>query len=499
VIYVIAGHTLRAQADQAIAERALRIDALLQTSRHYHGAGTNLKALARVPRVFGFPSDTVLLLDASGRVLAASNGLDLPSPACAAQCPPVVAGNRLPVAPYNHIVGGVFRSRSVDQNPFRVYILHRTDDGPVRYILVGHSVQSIVDSLATLARLLFTGSIVCLIVVGATAWLLARRALAPVASLTRTAARIAQAGDFGARMPAPARPDEVGQMAATFNAMLSRLSDLHASQRRFVADASHELRAPLTAIRGNAELLLLDPQATEEDRSSALQDIAGEAERLARLVDGLLSLARGDAGQIAPRQPVALQDALASACKWATERPNAPRVVLGRFQPVTVCANPDRVAQMLLILLDNATKYTPPGGSVLCSLRVESQWAVLSVQDTGMGIHPDDLPQIFERFFRADPARSHEPQEPGDDAGSPSFFGVPGTGLGLAIARQIVEEAGGTITARSRLGEGSIFTVQLPIQKPPDQDAASRERSSNASAPNHQVILNAAGRPARSS
>jgi signal transduction histidine kinase len=356
------------------------------------------------------------------------------------------------------------------------------------------------DSLATLARLLFTGSIVCLILVGATAWLLARRALAPVATLTRTAARIAQAGDFAARMPAPVRPDEVGQMADTFNAMLSRLADLHASQRRFVADASHELRAPLTAIRGNAELLLLDPCTTEEDRSSALQDIAGEAERLARLVDALLSLARGDAGQIAPRQPVALHDALASACKWATERPHAPRVMLGRFQPATVWANPDRVAQMLLILLDNATKYTPPSGSVICSLSVEGQWAVLTVRDTGMGIHPDDLPHIFERFFRADPARSHESQGPTDETGFPGSYDVPGTGLGLAIARQIVEEAEGTITAHSRLGEGATFTVRLPVHKPLDRDAPSRERISNTSAPIHTAtILNAAGRRARPS
>jgi signal transduction histidine kinase len=499
VIYLIADQTLHAQANQSIAQRAERIDALLGTSRHNHGAGMNRHLLARLPKVFASPGESVLLLDATGTVIAASNGLDLPSPACAAQCSPVVAGNHIPVAPYAHIIGGTFRGRSVDHAQFRVYILRRTGAGPVRYILVGHSVQSINDMLTILATVLLGGSMVCLILVGATAWFLARRALAPVADLTRTAARVAQAGDFAARMPAPARPDEVGQMAITFNAMLSRLEDLHASQRRFVSDASHELRAPLTAIRGNAELLLLDPHASEEDQTSALQDIAGEAERLARLVYGLLSLARGDAGQAPPRQPVALHETLAAACKWATERPNAPRVVLGRFEPAMTHANPDRLAQVLLILLDNATKYTPECGAVTCSLSVRGQWAVLSVQDTGIGIHPDDLPHIFERFFRATAVRAAAPAPPGSEGGATLSPGVHGTGLGLAIARQIVEETGGTITAHSRLGQGSTFTVHLPLQTATGPEAPSDQRRGGVfEAGQRTTILSGTGATPRS-
>ena len=148
-----------------------------------------------------------------------------------------------------------------------------------------------------------------------------------------------------------------------------------------------------------------------------------------------------------------------AACQSLAERRGIPRLILARSAPVLVHADPDRLEQLLIILLDNAVKYTPAGGTVTVSLRAEDGWAVLQVRDTGIGIHPDDLPHIFERFYRADTARSRDAGA-GQAATAPGA--VPGTGLGLAIARQIVDEAGGTIAAERAPGQGALFTVRLP-------------------------------------
>jgi signal transduction histidine kinase len=153
------------------------------------------------------------------------------------------------------------------------------------------------------------------------------------------------------------------------------------------------------------------------------------------------------------------------------ERPHCPAIATARVDPALVYADPDRLEQLLIILLDNACKYTPPDGHISCTLRIDERWAMMTVSDTGIGIHPDDLPHIFERFYRADRARTHErPTRGGDafDAGT-----VPGTGLGLAIARQIVEEAGGTVAARSERGEGTAFIVHLPRYEPHQAGAIS--------------------------
>ncbi|MGH2389739.1 MAG: sensor histidine kinase, partial [Chloroflexota bacterium] len=142
-----------------------------------------------------------------------------------------------------------------------------------------------------------------------------------------------------------------------------------------------------------------------------------------------------------------------------TERSDVPRLTLGQCMPALVRADPDRLEEVVANLLDNAAKYTPPGGEITCTLRVEGGWAILEVRDTGIGIHPDDLPHIFERFYRAD--RAHGRSELEAVAGVKQS--VPGSGLGLAIARQIVEDEGGTLTVESTLGEGSRFIVRLPL------------------------------------
>lgn len=459
LIYLLVGHTLRADGDEVIAGRAHRVDTLLATAtRATAGAGLQAE-LARAVRIFSSPGVWILLADEEGGVLARTQGSTIPGSPCRAGCRP---GGGSTGATFRALLAArdpIYYDQRVSGEPFRMFAVRRSGAGPVRYILAGHSIQYIADTLHTLLILLLAGSALCLAVVAAAAWLLARRALAPIAALTHTAARIAESGDFVARVQAPARRDEVGQLAATFNAMLDRLAESHVAQRRFVSDASHELRAPLTTIRGNAELLLLDPGAPAAEREDALRDIAAEGARLTRLVDGLLALARGDAGQRARPQPVRLHEVVTAACQSLAERRGIPRLILARSAPVLVHADPDRLEQLLIILLDNAVKYTPAGGTVTVSLRAEDGWAVLQVRDTGIGIHPDDLPHIFERFYRADTARSRDAGA-GQAATAPGA--VPGTGLGLAIARQIVDEAEGTIAAERAPGQGALFTVRLP-------------------------------------
>ena len=177
-----------------------------------------------------------------------------------------------------------------------------------------------------------------------------------------------------------------------------------------------------------------------------------------------------------------LHDLLLSVSQSAVERPRCPEVTLTRNDPVLVHADPDRLEQLLIILLDNACKYTPPEGHVYCSLEAAARSAALTVRDTGTGIHPDDLPHIFERFYRADRARTHGWPTNGD--APPGAGGVPGTVLGLAIARQIVDEANGAISATSQVGAGATFLVRIPRYVPghdlPRQSAGAREAIADA-------------------
>ncbi|WP_051303874.1 ATP-binding protein [Calidithermus chliarophilus] len=226
-----------------------------------------------------------------------------------------------------------------------------------------------------------------------------------------------------------------------------RYRELSESQKRFVNDAAHELRAPLTAIQGNLDLLVEFPQMPEQDRAEALRETHREARRLARLVNDMLALARGDAGRTVHKRWVRLEEVVASAWAKARSLAKGHRLELAPVPPLEIHADPDRLEQLLLILLDNALKYTPPPGRV--RLEVEAGQEVrVRVADEGIGIAPEDLPHVFERFWRADPARSRD---------------ADGTGLGLSIARWIVEQHGGRVWLESELGRGTTVTVHLPV------------------------------------
>jgi signal transduction histidine kinase len=281
-------------------------------------------------------------------------------------------------------------------------------------------------------------------------WLLAGRALRPVARLTETARSIGRSRHLGERVPVPPHQDEMGRMATTFNEMLESVEEAYGLQQRFVADASHELRAPLTAIQGNLELLERQDSLPETERAEAVDQASREARRMAALVSDLLSLARADSGLVLAKERVELDRVLLEAVSDARHLARGQELQVGELEPAVVIGNPDRLKQLFLILIDNALKYTPSHGSVTLGIHRSPGEVVVTVRDTGIGISHDDLSRVFERFYRADPARSRDPG---------------GTGLGLPIAKWIVEQHDGKIVAASTPGMGTTVTISIPVSE----------------------------------
>ncbi len=282
---------------------------------------------------------------------------------------------------------------------------------------------------------------------------LARRAFRPIHRLASTAREIS-ARALDQRVPVPRAQDEVRDLSIIFNQMIERLERAFAQQRRFVADASHELRTPVAVIRSLTELAVAQP-SNAEDNLMALREVNAEAERLGHLINDLLALARTDENQIKlDSEPVRIDllaaDVVASLEPLAVERHLT--LCTANLNPATVMGDAARLIQIIISLVDNALIYTNAGGSVTLSVKVSDSLAYLIVRDTGIGIAQKDLEHIFERFYRADPARSKA---------------VGGSGLGLAIADWLVRAQNGSISVESEPGRGSTFTVTLPLAATP--------------------------------
>lgn len=316
------------------------------------------------------------------------------------------------------------------------------------------------QSLETLRRiLLLGGGIVTLLAVGS-GWILAGTVLQPIDRITTTAHAIGAERDFDQRVDYEhaAADDEVGRLARTFNNMLEELQAAYTQveetlqqQRRFIADASHELRTPLTTIRGNLELLRRHPPISEADRAAVLDDVVDESDRLIRLVNDLLVLARADSllatqdstGQPLEQESVALKPLVDELCRQVRQLAPDRTVRCDEITDVAVAGDRDAVKQVLLILLDNALQYSD--GPIRVTIEERDGDVAITVHDEGPGIAPDLLPHIFERFYQGDSART------GSSAG-----------LGLSIAKTLTEAQGGTIDVASAVGKGSTFTVTLP-------------------------------------
>jgi len=324
----------------------------------------------------------------------------------------------------------------------------RWHDQTLAVACVSVSLESLDAMLNALKLYLVLGGMAALLVGVVAGVPLTRRLLRPLDRVARTATEIA-AGDSTRRVGLAGRRNEVAQVAGAFDRMVDQLNATLQAQRQFVADASHELRTPLTALGGLSEMLLLgideDDVAT---RQQLLRRLNGEIERLNRLVANLLSLSRLDAGARLKRVELDLTALVSEVLEGV--RPSHPdRLLTGPDgEAVTVTGDSDQLRQVAWNLIDNALKYTPPGGHVRVDVRPAGDWAEMVVADEGEGIPPEALPHVFDRFYRVDKSRARR---------------VGGVGLGLAIASAIVQAHGGIISATSPgLGHGSIFTVRLP-------------------------------------
>lgn len=339
----------------------------------------------------------------------------------------------------------------------------------VGLVLVAKPLDDINATLSTLAHLLITGDLIALLFASLGGWFIAGGGLRPIANVTRAARAIsanAQGPGLGTRVSYRGARDEVGELVLTFNAMLDAIERVSTAQRRFVADASHELRAPLMTIKGSLELLRRQPDMPDEDRRSILHDAYMEADRMAALVNDLLLLARVDA---ASSGSYGLQESwLDEQLRGRREVIELDQLVMGVFrhgraqlqgmhkdlrlavttlEPVAVMGDPGQLRQYAIIVLDNAIKYTPSGGTIRLSATRSGDRAIMSISDTGIGIDPADRPNIFERFYRADHARDRDEH---------------GSGLGLAIAKWIATAHRGEIRVESQPGKGTTFTLLLP-------------------------------------
>jgi two-component system OmpR family sensor kinase len=325
---------------------------------------------------------------------------------------------------------------------------------------VGQSLDLVTTTLGISAVVLAVLFPLLLLVTAFIAYWLAGRAFAPVRRLTQFA-RAAQATNLAVRAPVPRIHDEIRELALTLNDLLARLDAAFTAQRRFIADASHDLRTPVAVLLSLAENAR--DHMGERDQGEVLGDIAQQAQRLGGLLSNLLALARADEGQLAlEREPLWLDrlagDAVTSLLLLASERGLVLQT--GTLEPALVDGDLARLLLVLLNLIENALTYTTAGGQVTVSVVRTPRWAELTVLDTGVGISAADAPHVFERFYRADGARQRE---------------RAGSGLGLAIAQTLVEAHGGTITLSSTVGVGSRFVVALPLssQQPLRLEASS--------------------------
>jgi two-component system heavy metal sensor histidine kinase CusS len=347
---------------------------------------------------------------------------------------------------------GVIRGGSVSRGGFRVIEkLVAQPSGPAVRVRVGASLQMIDEDLGRLTQIMLVVAGVLAVGVPAWAWWLAGRATRPLGDIIGTSGRL-RPEKLDDRLPVRGVGDELDQLALTVNGFLDRLNDYLERKRDFLADAAHELRSPLTALRAAVEAALACKCSPEEMRE-VLGGVVEECDALAGLVNRLLLLAESDAGRLTPgTRRVAFHAVVGKAVdmfRWTAEDRGV--TLEADLRPVTVPGEPTHLRQVVQNLLDNAIKYTPAGGTISVSLARDpgNGDALFVVRDTGAGIAPEHLPRVCERFFRADRSRPRD-----------------GTGLGLSICHAIISSYGGRLTIESAPDRGTRVSVRLPAPGP---------------------------------
>lgn len=435
-IFQLTKNNLLALIDQDVRHQA---DILQATIHPCPGPGP-IKLCVPALDVFYSPDTFLQVQDQHGTILAKSGNLGkwkLPF------LPAAIASDQVEEVPVKQVSLFVYGQQIV-----RNHLL-------LGCIIVAHSPQSIYTALNQLKSILYPGFGIALALAAPTIWLLVWRAIYPLQNLVATAAEITVTKDHSRRLSVRRHADEIGRLEQTMNEMLQALEDayqkvqtLNDLQRHFLIDVSHELRTPLTVMLSTLDLMKKVGATDPEFRTSSLERMRIETERMARMVTQLLILARSDAHVTAAYEPVLVGDVIADICSQR-QAPGSEAVLecqdLELLDGVLIWGNSDYIKQLFLILLDNASKYTPATGKITVKGMVNEKTVVISVVDTGIGIPPDELPGIFERFHRAKNAHYQS-----------------GAGLGLAIAQRIMEQHGGSIKVKSELGQGSCFTVTFP-------------------------------------
>ncbi|HEX7976855.1 MAG TPA: HAMP domain-containing sensor histidine kinase [Anaerolineales bacterium] len=320
---------------------------------------------------------------------------------------------------------------------------------PIGLLQVGANLAVVEATQRVLLLVLIVGAIISMTIAGLAGWISTNQALTPLETVTLVALQITRADDLSRRIPYQGQPnDEVGQLIRAFNQTLGRLENLFNTQRRFLADVGHELRTPLTVIKGNVDLM----RRMNSMDSESMDSIESEVDRLTRMVGDLLLLAQAESGKLPmARRMVELDTLLLEALQQMKVLARDRLTMrLGEIDQVLVCGDQDRLKQVIVNLIGNAIKYTPAGGEVTIGLGKVDNQARLTVSDTGPGIPPEDLPHIFERFYRGEKSRTRSRDG-------------KGFGLGLSIAFWIVRNHAGRIEVSSRESKGTTFCVWLPL------------------------------------
>ncbi len=316
-------------------------------------------------------------------------------------------------------------------------------------VQVGTSLEAVQGTLKNLRILLFAAVPSVLVLAALFARFMARRALKPISKIIQTARNIGKGRELSQRMPVLKIQDELGQLTLTFNEMMDRLENSFVQMRQFSSDASHELRTPLTVLKGQNELVLSKPRELEEYQDVIVSNLE-EINYMSKVLEDLFILSKSDENQILLNcKRMDLRDLVDEVCKHAEVLAGEKdiRIIITYLESVKINGDEVRLRQMIWNILQNGIKYTQPRGELKVSLRDEGEFALLSIRDTGIGIPKNDLPSIFNRFYRVDKARSR------DEGGS---------GLGLSICKYIAEAHKGKIDVESKLSVGSCFKIRIP-------------------------------------
>ena len=445
VAFLVLRSELRGQVDEALSAQLQQVRETGKLQIYRPG-----QFFPPAPARAGGPSGPVQVIDFTGEILIPAQG-DLRVPVDAADRA-VAAGRR----------GALRRDSRAGGVHLRVLTVPAGDGRAVQFARSFSNVDATLRRLKLLLALLCAAGTLLAALFGR---LFGNRVIQPVTELTAAAEHITETEDLARRIDVPG-DDEVGRMAARFNTMLDTLEgsrralddSVHA-QRQLVADASHELRTPVTSLRTNIEVLLAGGELPDDDRRRLLEDVRAETEELSALITDLIELARGDE-PLSGVEEVQLDAIVAEALTRAKRRrPNVPFTVA--LEPTVVAGLPERLGRAVDNLLDNAAKYSVQGTPVEVGLR----GGELSVRDHGPGIPEADRPYVFDRFYRGATAR-----------------GRPGSGLGLAIVRQVAETHGGSIAVHEGAGGGSRFVLHLPALSAPPQTPADAPHEPRAGA-----------------